>query len=450
MSEAPSKQSLVSHEPVAGNGLLDRRLFLQRGIAFSAFAAATPTVFSVPLADDVVIPNSVKPPWMKQPGKPFSSYGLPSPHEEHVIRLISANSAILGNGASWSPLHQLEGTITPNGLHYERHHNGVPQIDPKQHKLLVHGLVDNPLFFSVDDLKRYPCRSQTCFIECGGNSNSGWNKRPSSAAVGYIHGLVSCSNWAGVPLATILSEVGVAKNAKWLIAEGADAFAMNISIPLEKAMDDTLLALYQNGERLRPENGYPLRLLVPGWEGVLNVKWLRRIEIAEHPVMARNETARYTELLPSGKARMFTLEMEAKSLITAPASGTTLPGPGLFQITGLAWSGRGKIRKVEVSADDGESWAEAALDQPVIPKAFTRFRMPWRWDGKPARLKSRVTDETGYIQPERDELVAQFGRHGYFHYNAIMTLAVEDDGFVTHVYKDQGKATGNIGIDAGW
>ena len=444
-----SEQSPISLAPVAGNGLLDRRLFLQRGITFSAFTALAPAVFSAASANNEINPDPARPPWMRQPGKPFSFYGVPSPYEENVVRLISANSAVSGNGASWSPLHQLEGTITPNGLHYERHHNGVPQIDPARHQLLVHGLVDKPSFFSIDDLKRYPCRSQTCFIECGGNSNSGWNKRPSSAAVGYLHGLVSCSNWAGVPLATILHEVGVAKKARWLIAEGADAFAMNISIPLEKAMEDTLLALYQNGERLRPENGYPLRLLVPGWEGVLHVKWLRRIEISERPVMARNETARYTELMPSGKARMFTLEMEAKSLITAPASGTTIPGPGLFQITGLAWSGRGKVQKVEVSADDGQSWAEAALDEPVLAKAFTRFRTPWRWDGKPARLKSRVTDETGYVQPKRDELVANHGRHGYFHYNAIMTLAVEDDGFVTHVYKDEGK-TGNIGIDTGW
>ena len=194
-----------------------------------------------------------------------------------------------------------------------------------------------------------------------------------------------------------------------------------------------------------------MRLLVPGWEGVLNVKWVRRIELSDQPVMARNETSKYTELLPSGKSRMFTLEMDAKSVITSPVSSTFIPEPGLFQISGLAWSGRGKVIKVEVSADNGETWAEAALDGPIIPKAFTRFRMPWQWDGKPAYLKSRVTDETGYVQPERDELVANRGRHGYFHYNAIMTLAVEDDGFVTHVYKaDDDKNSGNLGIDADW
>ncbi|MFT5426154.1 MAG: sulfane dehydrogenase subunit SoxC [Gammaproteobacteria bacterium] len=447
----------ITLNQVAGNGLLDRRLFLQKGLTFTAFtaaAAAAPSVIantSTETANQAEI-DAVRPPWMRQSGKPFSAYGVPSPHEDKVIRLPSANSMLPGNGASWSPLHQLEGSITPNGLHYERHHNGVPQIDPKQHKLLIHGLVDKELFFTVDDLMRYPRHSQTCFIECGGNSNSSWNKNATKSPVGYSHGLVSCSNWAGIPLSTLLNEVGVKKKAKWLIAEGADAFAMNMSVPLEKAMDDGMLALFQNGERLRPENGYPMRLLLPGWEGVLNVKWIRRIELSDQPVMARNETSKYTELLPSGKSRMFTLEMDAKSVITSPISGTSIPEPGLFQITGLGWSGRGKVKKVEVSADNGKTWAEAALDGPIIPKAFTRFRMPWKWDGKPAHLKSRVTDETGYVQPEREELVANRGRHGYFHYNAIVTLAVEDDGFVRHVYKaeDDKENSGTIDIDSDW
>jgi len=458
MSKTISKSKIpVFLEPVAGNGLLDRRLFLQKGLSFTAFTAAAAAAPSVIVeaadgSDKSTEIDPVRPPWMRQPGQPFSPYGVPSPHEDKVMRLPSTNSVLQGNGASWSPLHQLEGSITPNGLHYERHHNGVPQIDPKHHKLLIHGLVNKELFFSMDDLMRYPRRSQTCFVECGGNSNSSWNKNATKSPVGYSHGLVSCSNWAGIPLSTLLNEAGVQKKAKWLIAEGADAFAMNMSIPLEKAMDDAMLALYQNGERLRPENGYPMRLLLPGWEGVLNVKWVRRIELSDQPVMARNETSKYTELLPSGKSRIFTLEMDAKSLITSPVSGTSIPEPGLFQIIGLAWSGRGKVRKVEVSADNGETWAEAALDGPVIPKAFTRFRMPWQWDGKPAHLKSRVTDETGYVQPEREELVANRGRHGYFHYNAIVTLAVEDDGFVRHVYKAENdkEDSDNLGLDADW
>ncbi len=442
--------SSAKHLPaVAGNGLLDRRLFLQQGLAFMSLAAA-PTI-TTNAANDGHATTTQRPPWMRTPGRSFSPYGVPSPYEDTVTRLPSANAAVAGNGASWSPLHQLEGSVTPNGLHYERHHNGVPQIDPARHSVLIHGLVERSSFFTMEALMRYPRRSQTCFIECGGNSNASWNRHPSPAPVGYTHGLVSCSNWAGVPLSVLLAEVGVKKNARWLIAEGADAFAMNISIPLEKAMDDAMLALFQNGERLRPENGYPVRLLLPGWEGVLCVKWVRRLEISDQPAMTRNETSKYTELLPSGKARLFTFEMAAKSLMTAPVSGQSIPGPGLFQITGLAWSGAGRVRRVEVSADGGKTWAPALLDPPILPKAFTRFRIPWRWDGKPAFLKSRVIDETGYRQPERDALIKQRGRHGYFHYNAIMTLAVEDDGYVQHVYRDDNTYYQNTpDIDAGW
>lgn len=436
----------------AGNGLLDkklldRRTFLRHGLTLSALAT-TPALVT---ANDS---GATPPAWMREPGKPFSAYGQPTAHEAEVARLISANPALPGNGASWSPLHQLEGTITPNGLHYERHHNGIPQIEPEAHRLFIHGLVDRPSTFTLDKLLRYPRYSQICFIECGGNSNSSWNKQASKSPVGSTHGLVSCSQWTGVPISTLLAEVGIKKKALWLIAEGADAFAMNISIPLRKVMDDGMLALFQNGERLRSEQGYPMRLLLPGLEGVLNVKWLRRLELSDRPVMARNETSKYTELLPSGKSRQFSLEIEAKSLITAPVSGTTLPNQGLFQITGLAWSGRGKVHKVEVSADNGASWAEAALDEPVLPKAFTRFRIPWHWQGQGAYLQSRVTDESGYVQPDRKTLLAQRGRHGYFHYNAIMTLAVEEDGFVRHVYGADDESikgdSDNISIDAGW
>lgn len=388
---------------------------------------------------------------MKAPGQPFSTYGKPSPFEDEVVRYPAANSQVSGNGSSWTPLHDLEGTITPNGLHFERHHNGVPQIDPGKHQLLVHGQVSQALNFSIDNLLRYPMQSKICFLECGGNSNAGFNKRPVGATAGYFHGLVSCSEWTGVPLSLVLEEAGVKKDATWLIAEGADAFAMNISIPMEKAMDDAMLALYQNGERLRPENGYPLRLILPGWEGVMNVKWLRRLTASKAPVMARNETARYTELLPSGKARLFTMVMEAKSLITSPSSGMFLKHPGLYQISGLAWSGSGKVQKVEVSADGGESWAEAALQEPVLDKSFTRFRIPWRWDGGNAELKSRVTDETGYRQPERRELIASRGRHGFFHYNAIVSWQVDRDGYVTHVYDEDGnEESDSISLDAAW
>ncbi len=417
----------ITNQPPAGGGLLDRRLFLKKGLLFSTATALAPQMAS---ADQ----NRHLPDWMRTPGGPFTNYGQPSSHERHTIRWTMANSMIAGNGVSWSPLHGLEGMITPNGLHFERHHNGVPQIDPQQHKLLIHGMVQKPLFFSVESLLRYPMHSRLCFIECGGNSNAGWRSKPIQSKAGHFHGMVSCSEWTGVPLALLLEEAGLTKTAKWIIAEGADAAIMNISIPVAKAMDDCLVALYQNGERIRPENGYPLRLLVPGWEGVTNVKWLRRVHLTDKPSMVRNETAKYTELLPSGKARQFTFVMEAKSLITNPSPGYRMEKPGLYQISGLAWSGRGKVKKVEVSADAGKTWAEAELQQPVLAKCFTRFRIPWQWDGQAAVIQSRVTDTTGYVQPTRKALVKQRGRHGYFHYNAIVSWAVSPDGSISHVY----------------
>jgi sulfane dehydrogenase subunit SoxC len=288
--------------------------------------------------------------------------------------------------------------------------------------------------FTVESLLRYPMRSAFLFIECGGNSNAGWHEEPIQRPLGAFHGLVSCSEWTGVPLSILLDEAGVDRIASWVIAEGADAGLLNVSLPLAKLMDDAIVALYQNGERVRPENGYPLRLIVPGWEGIVNVKWLRRLEVTDQPAMTRNETAKYTELLPSGKARMFTFVMEAKSLITSPSPGQKMYGANIYEIRGLAWSGRGRIAKIEVSADGGRSWAEAHLEQPVLPRCLTRFRAPWAWNGAPAVLKSRATDETGYVQPERDVLVKERGREGYFHYNAIVSWAVDSDGSIRHVY----------------
>ncbi len=407
------------------NGLLDRRLFLQRSAVFSV--ATLTSALTPAQAPD-------RTPSMHQPGRTFTSYGQPSSFEQSVIRWSAANSMAAGNGVSWTPLHQLEGMITPNGLHFERHHNGVPEIDPDQHQLLIHGLVTRPLMFALKDLERYPMRSFLGFIECGGNSNAGWRSTPLQTAAGYMHGMASCSEWTGVPLSVLLQETGLKRSAQWLVAEGADAATMNISLPLDKAMDDCLLALYQNGERIRPENGYPLRLIAPGWEGVTHVKWLRRLHVTDRPVMARNETAKYTELLPSGKARQFSFVMEAKSLITTPCAGYQLPEHGIYQIKGLAWSGRGKVKKVEVSADGGKSWEQAELQQPVLDKCFTRFRIPWRWQGQSAVLKSRVTDETGYVQPEREALIQQRGRYGYFHYNAIVSWQVSEQGEIHHVY----------------
>jgi sulfane dehydrogenase subunit SoxC len=420
--------------PIAGGGLLDRRLLLKSGVVFAAAAASPIGLARAETGDPPQDVSVADPPWLHKTGLPFTGYGTPSKYEKYVVRNIGGNRAPAGDGVSWTPLEDLEGIITPSGLHFERHHNGVPDIDPQQHRLVIHGRVRQALMFTVEKLLRYPMRSQFLFIECGGNSNAGWHEEPIQRPVGSFHGLVSCSEWTGVQLSVLLDEAGVDPSASWVIAEGADANLLNVSLPLSKLMDDAVVALYQNGERLRPENGYPVRLVVPGWEGITNVKWLRRLHVTDQPAMTRNETAKYTELLPSGKARMFTFVMDAKSLITSPSPGQTLKGPNVYQIRGLAWSGRGKIVKVDVSADGGKSWAEAHLDEPVMSRCFTRFRMPWNWNGEPAVLTSRATDETGYVQPERDILIKERGRDGYFHYNAIVSWAVDEDGEVRHVY----------------
>ena len=409
-------------KPIAGGGLLHRRALLSRSLVLaSAIGASTEVVAALP-------------PGMLTPGAPLRLYGQPSSFEAQTVRRIGANRLSLGNGVAFTPLEDLEGMITPSGLHFERHHNGVPQIDPQQHRLLIHGLVRQPLSFDVESLQRYPMRSLIVFIECGGNSSAGWNSAPVQRPVGSIHGLISCSEWTGVPLSHLLNEAGLDPRATWAVAEGADAVAMNVSLPVAKLMDDCIVALYQNGEAIRPENGYPLRLIAPGWEGVLNVKWLHRLLLTDQPVMARNETAKYTELQPDGRARAFTFVMDVKSVITSPSAGQRLAGPDVYELRGLAWSGHGRIRRVEVSADGGRSWAEAALQEPVLPRCLTRFRAAWKWSGDPAVLKSRAIDEAGNVQPERTELVKQRGSNGYFHCNAIAAWGVDDDGSVTHVY----------------
>jgi sulfane dehydrogenase subunit SoxC len=405
----------------AGNGLLSRRHFVAGG---AGLLVATP----------VALAGLDLPPGMTRPGGSFGVYGQPSPHEKHTARAIAANRDLPGNGVSWTPLQDLEGTITPSGLHFERHHGGVPEIDPAAHRLSLHGRVGKPLVWAVAELLRYPRVSRQLFIECGGNSNSLWNAVPRQTSAGAMHGLASCSEWTGVPLRLLLEEAAADKGATWLIAEGADAGGLHLSIPMQKALDDCMVALWQNGERLRPEQGYPMRLVVPGWEGVTHVKWLHRLELAREPAMSRFETGRYTDLLPSGKARQFSFVIEPKSVITNPSPGQLLRDHGVYQISGLAWSGRGAVRKVEVSADGGKTWALAALDGPVQRQCFTRFRIPWRWLGQAALLKSRVTDETGATQPERAALVADRGRHGEFHFNGIVCWAVDEDGEVSHVY----------------
>jgi sulfane dehydrogenase subunit SoxC len=313
-----------------------------------------------------------------------------------------------------------------------RHHAGIPTIDPSQHRLVIHGMVDRPLSLTVPEIRRLPSVSRTLVLECGGNSGSEWAVK-NAPDVQRSYGLASCSEWTGVPLSLLLTEAGVKPGAAWVIAEGADACRMERSISLAKAMDDILLAYGQNGEALRPAQGYPLRLIIPGWEGNSNVKWLHSLKLTDQAYMARDETAKYTDLMPDGTARIFTMQMEAKSVITFPSGGQTLPGPGLYELTGLAWSGRGKVERVEITTDGGRSWVKAELQEPRLPIAFTRFRLAWRFAGREAVIASRVVDETGYVQPTREELVAARGLNSAYHYNGIKFWKVQADGIVTNV-----------------
>ncbi len=386
------QDDLPSSENPAKDAPNGRRRFLAAGLA----AGGATLLARGAVAMNKSVPETDPPPWMREPGRPFSNYGQPSSHENGVIRWVAASPSLPGNGVSWTPLHDLDGAITPNPLHFERHHNGVPDIDPERHRLIIDGLVERPLELTVEHLLRYSRVSRQCFIECGGNSSAGWHPDPIQARVGHFHGLVSGSEWTGVPLRTLLQEAGIAGDARWLVAAGADAAGLLVSLPLEKVLDDVIVALYQNGERVRPENGYPVRLVVPGWEGITNVKWLRRISLTTGPLMSRFETAKYTDLLPDGRARQFSFVMEAKSVITYPSPGFELPGPGAYEIRGLAWSGAGRIARVEVSSDGGASWSPAELQDPVLPACLTRFRRPWQWGGEPAVVLSRAVDESGY------------------------------------------------------
>jgi len=431
MSEYTASEHL---ECAAGNGLLDRRFFLRSGVGIATLGY----VLREPAKAD---PLPLEP-WMTAPNGPLPAYDRPSRFEAKVVRGGSGGPPGLNPGLRQfpgvtnikTPLHLLTGTITPGGLHHARLHSGVPDIDPDKHQLLLHGLVKRPLVFSVEALSRYPMESHIYVHECGGNSELMYEEEPSKAGVMGIHGQVSCSEWTGVRLAMLMEEAGVDPKAKWILAEGADASAMTRSVPMEKIMKDALVALYQNGERVMPSNGYPMRLLLPGFEGNMQVKWLRRIKALAGPTESRDETSKYTMTHPDGMSTQFNLYMEAKSVITQPAPELKMRGPGFYEISGLAWSGYGKVVKVEVSADGGKSWAPARLEGPGSMFAMTRFRIPWQWNGGPAILQSRATDNTGYVQPTRAALFAKRGPWSNYHANMITSWSIASTGDVTHVY----------------
>jgi sulfane dehydrogenase subunit SoxC len=327
----------------------------------------------------------------------------------------------------------LHGTITPNGLVFERHHAGFPSIPPQDHHLMLHGMVDRPLIFTMDDILRFPSESKVYFLECSGNTALEL-KKPTGISAQDTHGMVSCCEWTGVRLSALLQEAGIQKQATWLLAEGADAAAMTRSIPMAKALDDALLVYAQNGEMLRPEQGYPLRLFLPGFEGNMSVKWLRRLKLGDAPWQSREETSAYTDLMPDGSAMQFTFHMEVKSVVTSPSGGQTIQRSGFYEIQGLAWSGRGKIRRVEVSADGGKTWQDAVLQEPIQSKALVRFRLPWQWQGQAALLQSRATDELGNVQPSRSQIIAEKGMNFYYHNNSIQTWQVSAQGEVRNVH----------------
>lgn len=334
-------------------------------------------------------------------------------------------------GSAFTPLQDLTGTITPSDLVFQRHHNGIALIDPTTHTLMIHGLVDRARAFSVDDLKRFPAVTRTYFIECSGNGRSAYRAPKPDMTPQMVDGLTSNCEWTGVPLKTLFKEVGAKAGASWFLAEGADASKLSRSIPMEKAMDDALVAWAQNGEPLRPANGYPIRLLLPGYEGNANIKWLRRLELGREPWMFRDETAKYTDPLPNDTARQFSFVLDAKSIITAPAYPAKLATHGWWPIRGLAWTGRGRIARVDVSTDGGTSWTQAEIIGPVLPHAHVRFQMMWKWDGQPARLMSRAIDETGYVQPTIAAFTKARGSGTDYHFNAIRAWDVAADGTVT-------------------
>ena len=422
---------------VAANGLLDRRAFLRGGAAMAA--AMTGYAVIKPAAGEALKED----PWSLAPGATSPPVEQRSRFEQKVVRTLSNPNGEPRNTHARTPHHLLNGTITPNSLHFTILHGGTPDIDPDRHRLVIHGLVKRPLIFTLDTLARYPMVSRMTFVECGGNSAPLFSPQPMQASVQALHGLASCAEWTGVQLSTLLEETGIDAKAKWLVAEGADSPAVSRSFPLLKAQDDAMIALYQNGERLMPGNGYPMRLLLPGWEGNMNVKFLRSLKLTDQPAMSYYESKIYSQMLPNGKSYQFYFLQEVKSFITHPSHGMAMQEPGFYEISGIAYSGDSRISKVMVSADGGKTWAKAALQEPVLSKSFTRFRVPWQWDGGPAVLQSRAWDEAGNVQPTRAQFIAQRGELDAApailafpnqHYNSITSWAVDRKGEVKHVY----------------
>ncbi|GAB4038442.1 sulfite dehydrogenase [Spirosoma jeollabukense] len=400
------------------SGKLSRRTLL--GGAATAAVAVVQTSFAKAVQIGISETSFLADDPSKQPGVPPGERGTRSLFEKVVKKPSDISSR--------TPLQDLYGTLTPSDLHFERHHNGVPTIDPARHELLIHGMVEKPMVFKLADLKRFPSVSRIAFLECSGNFRTG----KETLSPQDICGLTSQSEWTGVKLSTLFREVGVKPGASWFLAEGGDAAVMTRSVPVKKGWDDAIIAYAQNGEALRPEQGYPVRLFLPGWEGNTSVKWLRRLELSDQPYMTREETSKYTEPIKDGKFRQFSFDIDARSIITFPAYSNPVQ-PGWIEIRGLAWSGRGKVSRVDVSTDAGKTWHSATLQDPILDKAHTAFRYLWQWQGDETEIMSRVTDETGYIQPTIGQLLEARGPDmGGYHLNPITAWQIKRDGRVLH------------------
>ncbi len=431
-----TKKSMVPTQQDTSQTALARRDFLIKSgavIGTAAFALGDSALVNAETTNIAPLDPSQPlevPQWTRSLGAPTASpYGKPSTFETKAVRNLYPGLKDTMSAYSTSPLQELDGIITPNGLFYERHHAGVPQIDPAQHRLVIHGLTENALIFTVDEIRQFPAVSRVHFMECSGNPSflPPWGKTAAE-----VSGLVSCAEWTGVTLKTLLDETGLKPQAKWIIAEGADGAAMTRSIPIEKCLDDVMVVYSQNGERLRPEQGYPLRLFVPGYEGNTHIKWLRRLHVTDAPAYSREETAKYTDLMADGKARKFSFVMECKSLVTYPSGTQKLTRKGLHEMRGIAWSGHGKITRVDVSVDGGNTWTQARLQEPILTKALTAFRAPFEWNGQELMIMSRAIDETGYVQPMLEQLIDERGKVSFYHNNSVQPWRVSSNGEVTN------------------
>ena len=415
-----------------------RRDFLRGAFAAAAAGAALPAARAQAVAPNDGDPNILTlPEHSRGLGQAVATdgYGKPSKYERNVQRRQSPGlTQTTQASVSFPPLQSLFGIVTPSGLHFERHHQGWWDIDPSKHRFMVNGMVKNAKVFTMDELMRLPAVSRFHFIECGANTGMEWGNVAVPTAQ-YTHGMLSCSEFTGVPLITLLELAGAdLKNGKFVLAEGGDGSSMTRTIPMSMVRSGEVLVAYgQNGEMLRPEHGYPLRLGVPGVQGVSWVKYLRRIEVGDQPYATKDETVHYVDLMPDGQHRQYTSIQECKSVVTTPSGGQQLLDKGFYNITGLAWSGRGKVKKVDVSVDGGRSWRTARLETPVLSKCLTRFNIDWVWDGKPAIIQSRATDETGYVQPTYRQLRAVRGTRSIYHNNAIQSWLIEESGEVKNV-----------------